>query len=417
MHIELLTIGDEILSGDILNTNTKYLSEELWGRGYRVEYHTSVRDDETAIADALLRAAARADIILCTGGLGPTADDFTIEVAAKTFGVALKSDQGTIDYLEKLFAKRGRSLSENNRKQALIPEGGRALQNLKGTAPGVYFCFHKRHFYFMPGVPSEMKYIFAAHLLPDLERINPLKLKFVTKYLKTFGCPESELDNKLKDLMSGRSEIGNVRIGFRAHMPEVVVKASAWNENQSIAQTELDSVVKQIYARIGEFVYSENPEDTLEAVFVKKLTQVNKTFAVAESCTGGRIADRITNISGASEIFLGGVTCYSNEFKKNLLHVSDEILKTHGAVSSECAEALVRGIQKITGADYCAAVTGIAGPGGGSEDKPVGTVHVATLCDGELENKKYLLPFERKIFKEIVASVVMKRIIDRINSL
>lgn len=414
MIVEIISIGDEILAGNILDTNKQYLSDACWQLGFKVEYHTSVRDDEKAIRDALLHAAERADAVICTGGLGPTSDDFTIDVAAKTFGAELVTDQASLDYLQKLFERKGRELKENNKKQALIPKGGRALENTIGTAPGVSFEFKKTQFYFLPGVPREMIFIFKKSVLPDLLSKRPDQIYFKTKFLKTFGSTESDLDNKLRDLMHDRTEIENARIGFRFHFPEIFIKISVWDADEKKAEQSLEKVVTQIYDRIGEFVYSENEDQTLEMILIEKLVAARKTVAVAESCTGGLIANRMTNISGSSEVFLGGIVSYSNELKEQVLHVDPKILKEHGAVSQECAEAMVRGVHQLTGADFCASVTGIAGPTGGTPDKPVGTVHIATLCDGELFHKQYHISFPREMFKEVVSSVVLKRFLGSI---
>lgn len=414
MIIEIISIGDEILAGNIVDTNKQYLSDVCWQHGFRVEYHTGVRDDEKAIREALLRAAERADAVLCTGGLGPTADDFTIEVAAGTFGVPLVEDPETLKHLKDLYNKKKRELTDNDRKQALIPQGGRALANRIGTAPGVYFPFKDTHFYFMPGVPAEMKYIFGRSVLGDLVKNRKEAMHFATRLLKTFGCAESDLDNKLKDLFHDRTAIANARIGYRFHFPEVFIKVSVWDKDKGKAQKDLQTVVDKLYERIGKFIYSENEAVTLEALLVQKLMEAGKTVAVAESCTGGLVANRITNVSGSSHVFLGGFVAYSDRLKEEILGVSRDTLKKEGAVSAACAEEIVRGVSRITHADFCASVTGIAGPTGGSPEKPVGTVYIATLCDGDLFNKKYHLPFPREMFKQIVSSVVLKKFLDRI---
>ncbi len=414
MLLELISIGDEILSGDILNTNTQYLSENLWQRGFKVEFHTSIRDDEDKITDALTRAATRADAVIVTGGLGPTADDFTIDVAAKVFGVGFFTDEPSIARMQKMFSRRGRVMNENNKKQALIPIGGKALVNEVGTAPGVYFCFHGVHFYFLPGVPREMKHIFAASVLPDLLLHRKDKTIFKTHVLKTFGCAESELDERLSDLFHDRTHIQNARIGFRAHFPEIFIKISVWGAAETGVIENLATVVAKVKERIGEFVFSENPNQKMEELLVEKLTLAGKTMAVAESCTGGRVASRLTDVSGASVVFKGGVVSYSNELKVTILGVEAELIKKHGAVSEECAVAMVNGIKKITGADFCAAVTGIAGPTGGSPDKPVGTVWVAWLYGETLETKMFYFPFTREMFKEITANVMMYGVIKKL---
>lgn len=412
MKIEIISIGDEILAGNILDTNKQYLSDACWQNGFKVEYHTGIRDDESAIRDALLRAADRADAVICTGGLGPTSDDFTIEIVAKTFGVELETDHATLDTLEKLYEKKGRELTDNNRKQAMIPKGGRALANKIGTAPGVFCSFQGTLFYFLPGVPREMKSIFNSHVLPDLLSKRKDKLHFATCFLKTFGSTESDLDNKLRDLMHDRTHIQNARIGFRFHFPEISIKVSVWDQDPKKAQKDLEMVVSQIYDRVGKFIYAENEAQSLELILVEELIKAKKTVAVAESCSGGLVAHRLTNISGSSEVFLGDIVSYSYELKEKILGVDPAILKKEGAVSEACAQAMVQGVQKITGADYCVAVTGIAGPTGGTPEKPVGTVHIATLLDGEYTHKQYRLMFPREMFKELVSSVVLKKFLD-----
>lgn len=411
MIVEILTIGDEILSGNVLDTNKRFLSDELWRNGFLVKHHTSVCDDEEAIIDALHRAQGRAAIVLCTGGLGPTMDDFTVEVAAKAFGTTVEYHEETLKQLEDWYKKRGRVLKENSRKQALVPVGGRVISNRKGTAPGVYYQFKKSHFYFMPGVPTEMKEMFQGFILPELLKTRGQTLFFATRFLKTFGSTEAELDDKLQDLAHSRTHIDNARIGFRYHFPEVTIKVSVWDKSEKQAQNDLNQVLDTIRGRIGEFIYSENENDSLEKVLVEKLIARKKTVAVAESCTGGLAASRITDISGASEVFRGGVVAYSDELKQKILHVDEKILSKNGAVSSECAEAMVRGIHKITNADFCVSVTGIAGPTGGTREKPVGTVHIATLFKGKLENKEYHFPFTREMFKIIVSSIILKKIL------
>lgn len=410
MITEIISIGDEILSGNVLDTNQQFLSTELWQIGLQVEYHAGVRDDETSITDVLLRAAQRSRIIICTGGLGPTVDDFTIEVAAKTFGLKLVEDRQVLEALEGWFTRRGRELKANNRKQALVPEGAVTFHNEKGTAPGIALQVKSSWFYFLPGVPTEMKHLFFKDVLPHIQKHRCDQKHFATRFLKTFGCPESVLDDKLKDLFTDRVNINNARIGFRAHFPEVAIKVSVWDKDQKRAESQLESVVALVKERVGEFIYSEDTRATLESVLVEKLRHSGKTIALAESCTGGLIANRITNVSGASDVFLGGFVTYSNALKTKLLGVSETTLKNHGAVSEECAREMVAGARRVTGANYCAAVTGIAGPTGGSDEKPVGTVHIAYDFDGVVTHEQHVFPFARTMFKELVASVVIKRL-------
>lgn len=417
MKVEILTIGDEILSGDILDTNKQFLSTQLWENGFEIICHTSIRDDEHAITQAILEAQKRVDIVICTGGLGPTRDDFTIEIAAKTFGVGCEFDQQTVKLLQDWYHKQGRELAENNKKQALIPQGGQALHNRFGTAPGVYYCFKGVHFYFLPGVPKEMKAIFAESVFPAVLQIRQQageKIFFATKRLHTFGIPESQLDRELAPLFDSRVGIGNVRIGYRVRFPDILVKLSAWAESAQEANQSLEKVLSQVRQKAQKYIYSED-EKNLETVFVEALKKNHKTFAAAESCTGGLLSHRVTNVVGSSSVFLGSFITYSNQLKTSLLGVSPDILQstTKGAVSSECAEAMVLGLYQKTGADFCVAITGIAGPDGGSEDKPVGTVYVAFAVGGVIvENTKYFFPFPRDMFKQIVTSTVLKKILN-----
>ncbi|MCP5464958.1 MAG: nicotinamide-nucleotide amidohydrolase family protein [Deltaproteobacteria bacterium] len=290
------------------------------------------------------------------------------------------------------------------------------MPNRVGTAPGVWYRFKDTDFYFMPGVPREMKALFQKQILPEvLEKIDG-GLHFETCFLKTFGSTESQLDAKLSDLQSGRSKIQNARIGFRFHFPEIMLKVSVWDEDAAKAKKDHARVLAQIKERVGEFIYAEDEKTSLENVVVHKLSQNKKTCAFAESCTGGLISSRLTNVPGASEVFVGGVVSYSNELKQKLLGVSEDILKSEGAVSELCAKAMVEGLHQKTGADFCAAVTGIAGPSGGSPEKPVGTVFIATLCDGHLKVKRHNFSFPRTMFKEIVASVVFKKFLEAMSS-
>lgn len=409
MNVEIITIGDEILSGNIVDTNTAYLSDQLWLNGIEVTYHTGVRDDAAKIKEVLLRAAERSGLVICTGGLGPTADDFTIEIAAKTFRKKLVFDQGYVRYLERLFKKWGRPLKENNKKQAYIPQGGKTFQNRVGTAPGVGIKFKKTQFYFLPGVPKEMKQIFNDFLLPEILSSQKQRTFFESKVLKCFGAAESELDHALKDLYVHRLEIENVRVGFRAHFPETFIKLSAWHNEAGKAQKILAQAEKKVRERIGPYIYGVG-EDNLESVIGSLLVKKRKTLAIAESCTGGLVAHRVTNIAGSSRYFKNGVVTYSNEAKVGILEVSSEILKKYGAVSSQCAVQMAQGVRRISKADYGIAVTGIAGPTGGTSEKPVGTVFIALASQEGNWHKKYFFPGNREWFKLLVSSIALDRL-------
>lgn len=409
MIVEILTIGDEVVAGNIINTNTVYIADQLWQQGYQVEYHSSVRDDADKIKEALLLARNRADFVLVTGGLGPTADDFTLEIAAKTFNQELNLDQDYLKYLEELYKSRGRILSENNKKQAYVPKDGLVFKNKIGTAPGIAFQSQEKWFYFMAGVPREMKHLFHDYVLPHLNSLRSDQLFFKTKLLKCFGIAESDLDQKLQDLYQDRVHIDGVRVGFRAHFPEIFIKLSSWDLNEKKAEELLHKVEQEIQNRAGEFIYGEN-DDTLELVVGNLLRKNNQTLSLAESCTGGFISSKITDVSGSSDYFLGGVISYSNEVKQNVLEVKSSTLEKYGAVSSEVAIEMAKGVKKLTGSDYAIAVTGIAGPTGATPEKPVGTVHIALVSKDDIWEKEYCFNRGRSFFKEFVYAVSLNQL-------
>lgn len=406
MIVEILTVGDEVVSGDILNTNTQFLAQKMWQRGYVVEFHTSVRDDEAQIQEALKRAATRADVCLVTGGLGPTDDDFTIEMAAKAFGVKLVTDAEALKALEVWSEKFGRNFLERNRKQALVPEGGRSLRNEKGTAPGVHCEFQNTQFFFLPGVPKEMKWIFQDSLEKMLKpQAKDKHFEFV--FLKVFGLPESLMQERLAPLFTERSGIDGVRVGFRVAFPEIYIKLSCWGASQKDCLSQLGAVRTKVEEKLGNNVYADDLDVMIEDLVIQKFKAEGKTLAVAESCTGGLVSHRLTNVPGASDVVLAGLTTYANEVKQELLGVTAETLNTHGAVSEECATEMVQGLRRVTGAQACVATTGIAGPSGGTKDKPVGTVFVAHLFGDDLQVIRYNFPFDRDGFKKVTASRVL----------
>lgn len=409
MKIEILTIGDELLSGDVVNTNAATLSEALWSEGFEVAYQTSVRDDPATMKEALLLASKRAQLVIVSGGLGPTADDFTLEIAAKTFKRPLALDENYLSYLRNLFRKWGRELSDNNKKQAMVPKGARTFQNRVGTAPGVGLKFRQTQFYFLPGVPKELKQIFSDFILPEILSDRKRGDVFESKILRCFGAAEADLDAALKDLYVNRLDIAGVRIGFRAHFPETLVKLSAWGRDPQAVKKGMREAEGKIREKIGKYIYGEG-ESTLEGVVGTLLAEKQKTVSVAESCTGGLIAHRITNIAGSSRYFKNGVVVYSNEGKMSILGVTHDIIEKHGAVSSQCAIEMAQGIRRISKTDFGIAVTGIAGPSGGTHEKPVGTVHIALADSKGIQEKKYVFPHGREWFKLLASSIALEKL-------
>ncbi|MBF0492217.1 MAG: competence/damage-inducible protein A [Deltaproteobacteria bacterium] len=407
MKIEIIAIGNEVLCGDVINSNAAWLSAELYQRGFEVVRHTTVADDETEIALALQAASQKVQVVLITGGLGPTVDDFTLEVAAKFFGLSMKMNAEVIAQLHQFYTVRGRAMTPNQEKQAFIPEGAEAFLNPVGSAPGVRVQFQQTQFFFMPGVPKEMKEISKGFVFPFLEQHNSPQRFFAFQMLRCFGAEEAKLDHLLSPLLKDRVDLFGSQIAFRVSLPDVFIKLSAWDVSQEAAQQKIASAEALVREKVGAFIYGEK-DQTLEECVGNLLKEKQKTLAVAESCTGGHLANRLSNIPGSSQYFLGGAVVYSNELKKKILGVSEKTLKNFGAVSEECVREMALGLQKLTGADFCLSITGIAGPEGESAEKPVGTVFIALAQkDKDLEVKQFLYPTNREWFKLIVSSVAL----------
>lgn len=406
MKIEILSIGNEVVSGDIVNTNAAWLSEELWGHGFEVIRHTTVADDEKAMAEALNEAASRAQVVVCTGGLGPTVDDFTLEVAGSVFGRPLQKDSGVMAQLEGFYTARGRVMTPNQERQAMIPQGAQVFHNPVGSAPGVR-CEHRGvNYFFMPGVPKEMKEIFGRSILPWLlERRDP-PLFFRSKTLRCFGAEEAKLDHLIQPLLKDRVTLGESKIAFRVWFPEIFIKVSSWSESEKGAEARLQKAVESVRPLIDSYLYAEDAQ-TLEETVGKLLLKKTYRLAVAESCTGGLLANRLTNVPGSSEYFLGGTVVYSNSLKEKLLGVSSATMERFGAVSRETAIEMAEGARDRLGADLAVAITGIAGPGGGSEEKPVGTFHIALAGPTGTEERKFFFPLDRERFKLLATSVAL----------
>lgn len=406
MKIEILSIGNEVLCGDIVNTNAAWLSEQLWKNGFELMRHTTIADDEAQISSALREARGRSDALIATGGLGPTVDDFTVEIAAKTFGLALEPNPEVIAQLDHYYTSRGCSMTPNQRKQALIPQGGEALINPVGSAPGVRVEQGGVEYFFLPGVPKEMKEIFQNSILPWLLRKRTPPQYFKSKTLRCFGAEEAKLDHLIQPLLKNRVGLGNAKLAFRVAVPEVLLKVSTWGEDEIKAQKSLNEALKDLKSVVGDYVYGED-EESLESVVLKLLAQNKKTLALAESCTGGLLSHRLTNIPGSSQSFKGGIVAYSNEVKITELGVLTQTLDQFGAVSGPTALEMAEGVRQKLQADIGIAITGIAGPEGGSEEKPVGTVHIALSTPEETREKKFHFPTNREWFKLIASSVAL----------
>ena len=393
---EILCVGTELLLGDIINTNAAYLSRRLAELGISVFHQSVVGDNPKRLAEELLAAFDRADLVIMTGGLGPTCDDLTKETVASIFGAPLVLDEEALDAIKSYFKKTGRVMTENNEKQALVPENCIVFHNDFGTAPGMAVegaigsKLEGRAAILLPGPPSEMTAMFEKSALPYLKSRTNSAL--VSKNVHLIGIGESAAENILRPLID-RSE--NPTVAPYAKAGEVRFRITAKGESAEKAGELCDRVIEEIRAtEVGKFIYGVDVGSIENAVLLK-LRAEGKTLASAESCTGGYIAKRITDISGSSDVFVGSAVTYANEAKVALLGVSPESLKKHGAVSEVVAREMAEGIRRALGADIGISTTGIAGPGGGSEEKPVGTVFIAISTEKGTRAKKLSLSSQR----------------------
>ncbi|MBZ4646256.1 MAG: competence/damage-inducible protein [Clostridia bacterium] len=370
MNAEIIAVGTELLLGQILNTNAQFLSVELSNLGIDVYFQTVVGDNQKRLEETLQTALKRADIVILTGGLGPTKDDLTKETIAQVLNLQLKLHQESLDKIKEFFAKMHRVMASNNEKQAFLPEGSIILPNNNGTAPGCIIEKDNNIVIMLPGPPKEMQPMFKEYVYPYLLKKSPYTI--YSKVLRIFGIGESSLEEKLIDIFENQS---NPTIAPYAKQGEVTLRITAKCESEEVAKGLIAPVEEQIRNRLGIMVYGIE-EESLEEVTCKLLMEKNLTLATAESCTGGLLAEKITSTPGISKCFHTGVVTYSNESKVNLLGVSQDTLQQYGAVSCQTALEMAKGIRERSKADIGISITGIAGPGGGTPQKPVGLVYV-----------------------------------------
>lgn len=392
--IELLTIGTELLLGFTVDTNSAELGRALAAAGLPVSRRTSVSDQPEAIREAALGALRRTGAVLCTGGLGPTADDVTKKVVADLFQMPFEFREEIWSGLLERFARLGRPASLMNRSQAEVPRGAVVLPNRWGTAPGLWLegPVEGRNALaiLLPGVPSEMRGLLQHEVLPRLaRRADGVVVR--SRQLRTTGIPESSLAERIKGI---EQAVAPVSVAYLPGLSGVDLRLTAWNLPPEEADARLASAFTELSRRVGPWAYGEG-EDDLAAVVLDQARERRLTLATAESCTGGGIGHRLTEIPGSSDVYLGGVIAYHNELKQSLLGVSEELIDQHGAVSEPVVRAMADGACRQTGADLSIAVTGIAGPGGGSEEKPVGLVWLATSVNGAVETRRIIFPGTR----------------------
>ncbi len=393
MIIEILTTGDEILTGAVVDTNSAHIAQALKEIGLLGVRHSCVGDDMNHLVSTLQEIAIRADVAVVTGGLGPTTDDITAEAAAKSAGVELVLNRSALRSVEDYFRTRNRSTSSSNKKQALLPFGAEAIYNPVGTAPGFTLKIERCLFYFLPGVPFEMHRMLSDSVLPSIETLRGGRgeLRRV-KTISTFGLTESATGERMKGFSA---EFPGIKLGFRAKFPEIQIKLYGSGKDSETIDKLMNKATESVLKKIGENVFSVDGM-SMEAVVGGLLTEKKATLAVAESCTGGLISHMLTNIPGSSKYFLLSGITYSNDAKTKMLDVSPDIINQFGAVHEKTAKKMAEGVRRIAGATYGLAVTGIAGPDGGTDDKPVGTVCLGLADDRSARGFRFYFPFNNR---------------------
>lgn len=378
MNCELISVGTEILLGDILNTNVHYLSKALAAIGIGVTHHCTVGDNKERLIDAIDTAFGRCDAVILTGGLGPTPDDLTKETCAEYFGKELYLDDSILEEIESYFCSKNIQMPESNKKQALVPEDSIILENRNGTAPGFIMEKDSKIIVILPGPPKEMVPMYRESVEPYLKKFtNEIIL---SKNIRTFGIGESAMSEKVSDLLEG----SNPTVAPYAKSGEALLRVTAKAENEEDAEKLMIPVIKEIESRLGDYIYAIDCGSIEEAV-AKLLIERKQTVAFAESCTGGLCAKRLTDISGASEIFHCGVVSYANEIKHKVLGVKTETLENYTAVSEECAKEMAQGVRLLADATYGVSITGYAGPG---NEEEVGTIYIAVSSEKNIRVKK-----------------------------
>jgi len=372
MKAEIIAVGSELLTPDRLDTNSLFLTRRLNQLGIAVARKTIVGDEHDRLRDVFREALSRAELVISTGGLGPTLDDLTREAVSDLLGRKLQLNEGVLRRIEGRFRRLGRTMSENNKRQALVPEGADVLENPVGTAPGLWLEPDGRVLVLLPGPPLELQAIFTQHVEPRLARLGS-GLRLYSREIRIAGLAESEVDQRAAPVYSGYAD---VQTTILAAPGEIQIHLRSWSNDAAAAERTLKEIVERLTLALGESVFTTSGE-SLEQAVARELTRNHATVAAAESCTGGLLAERLTRVPGSSAYFRGGVVCYSNDLKTAWADVPPELIESQGAVSSAVAQALAAGIRRRAGATLGVGITGIAGPAGGSPEKPVGLVHIA----------------------------------------
>lgn len=384
MKVSIINIGDELLIGQVVNTNASWMSQQFLANGMDVTKVFVISDNKDDINNTLQMALQMSDAVVITGGLGPTKDDITKKTLCEYFGSELVEDEATFEVISSIFKKRGYPMTDTNRKQALVPKCCTVLLNKRGTAPGMWFEHNGKVVVSLPGVPFEMQYLMEEEVIPRM--LNYFKVGVIIhKNLLFHGIGESFLSDKIEDweLLLPKT----IRLAYLPKAGMLRLRLTARGSDRAVLETDINTSLKGLYSLVGEYIRGEDAESLAEIV-ARTMKNNSKTLAVAESCTGGAIASSITSMAGASEYFKGCVVAYSNEVKNKMLGVKTETLAKYGAVSEETAREMVLGVISNMDTDYAVATTGIAGPGGGSQEKPVGTVWIAVASRNEIHTQK-----------------------------
>nr|WP_295971603.1 competence/damage-inducible protein A [uncultured Bacillus sp.] len=378
MNAEIIAVGSELLLGQIVNTNAQFLSSHLADMGINMYYHTVVGDNATRLEHAIQIAESRSNLIIFTGGLGPTKDDLTKETVARHVDRKLVMDQDALQYINEYFQRVGRMTTENNRKQALVIEGSMVLKNDHGMAPGMIFTVQNHTYMLLPGPPKEMEPMFTAYARPLLMERLKLQDRIISKVLRFFGIGESDLEMKIDDLIDAQS---NPTIAPLASEGEVALRITAKHQAADVAMKLIEETEEKIFERVGEYLYGYDDTSLMEELS-KLLKEQQLTIAAAESLTGGMFQKELTAVPGASSLLIGGVVCYSPQVKHEVLHVKQETIDTDGVVSASCAQQLAENVSRLIKTDIGISFTGVAGPED-LEGKPAGTVYLGIAIKGQ----------------------------------
>lgn len=412
MNAEIICVGSELLLGDVINTNATEIANKLREIGINCFYHSVVGDNEIRLSSVFKNALDRSDIIIITGGLGPTTDDLSKEVIAKCLDLELVEDQASLEHMKRIFNRTNSVMSSNNIKQSLIPHGAIAFTNHNGTAPGIFIEYQSKLIFMLPGVPHEMRAMLNGYVVDVLQKVSDKNL--VSHQVYCFGIGESSLEAMLDPNLLLST---NPTVAIYAGIDYVSLRVTASDQDIEVAQAKTQQIIQELKKQLGDVVYSVD-QPLLEQVIVDMLQQKNMKLVTAESCTGGQVSHRITSIAGSSLVFELGLVTYSNDMKKKMLKVESSILEKYGAVSPETVIAMVEGLSQLVESDFYVSISGIAGPSGGSYDKPVGLVYVALKTKDTVLVKELRLgrgyPNDRGRIQRLAATHALKMVYDQL---